>query len=315
MGKTAEDVMKKAISFIGTKESPANSNNVIFNTHYYGREVRGSAYPWCMAYVWDIFRLAGASDLFYDGKKTAYCPTLESWGKSKKLTVDKSKGEYGDIVLFDFSGKGVSGHVGFIVQRNSDGTYKTVEGNTAVGNDANGGCVMYRTRNKSTIRCIIRPKYDEGSFEKKTHETTTTIADFEDLTKNVVFYEKGDEGAKVKDLQTWLISLGYDLGKYGADGDFGNATEKAIIEFQKDYGIEPTGKYDRITNSKVQVLIKTPFKAKALKDTYIRNGAGDGYKAVGVVPKDRVVSIFEVKKDYGKGVAGWAKMNDFKGVK
>ena len=36
---TAKQIMNKAISFIGTKEKPANSNNVIFNTHYYGKEV------------------------------------------------------------------------------------------------------------------------------------------------------------------------------------------------------------------------------------------------------------------------------------
>lgn len=169
MGKTATDVMTKAISFLGTKEIPANSNNVVFNTDYYGKAVSGSAYPWCCSYIWDIFRLAGASLLFYDGKKTAYCPTVESWGKTNKLTVDKSKGQYGDIVLFDFSGKGISGHIGFIVEKNTDGSYKTIEGNTAVGNDDNGGSVMYRTRYQSSIRCIIRPKYEAG---KKTTNTS-----------------------------------------------------------------------------------------------------------------------------------------------
>ena len=90
---TAKQIIDKAISYLGTKESPANSNNVVFNTHYYGRAVSGASYPWCCAFVWDIFRMCGASSLFYDGKKTAYCPTVKNWGTSKGLTIDKNKGQ------------------------------------------------------------------------------------------------------------------------------------------------------------------------------------------------------------------------------
>ncbi len=52
----ASTILKKAKSYIGTKEKPANSNNVKFNTDYYGHSVKGSSYPWCCAFVWDIFR-------------------------------------------------------------------------------------------------------------------------------------------------------------------------------------------------------------------------------------------------------------------
>ena len=33
---TASEVLKLAESYIGVKENPPYSNNVIFNTHYYG---------------------------------------------------------------------------------------------------------------------------------------------------------------------------------------------------------------------------------------------------------------------------------------
>ena len=125
---TPDVIIAQAKKFEGVKESPANSNNVIFNTHYYGHEVKGSAYPWCCAFVWDVFRMCGASKLFYDGKKTALCAAVESWGKNKHLAVsNKNKGKKGDLVLFDFT---------------------------------HGGMVMKRTRSVSLIRCIIRPKYD-----------------------------------------------------------------------------------------------------------------------------------------------------------
>lgn len=53
----------------------------------------------------------------------------------------------------------------------------------------------------------------------------------------------GCEGQDVKQLQTYLIKLGYDLGSYGADGDFGDATEKAVKLFQKAHGLVADGEY------------------------------------------------------------------------
>lgn len=281
MGKTAKDVMTKAISYLNTKEIPANSNNVIFNTHYYGKAVSGSAYPWCCAYVWDIFRLAGASNLFYGGKKTAYCPTVETWGKSNKLTVNKSKGKYGDIVLFDFDGEGESGHIGFIVQKNSDGTYKTIEGNTAVGNDSNGGCVMYRTRSQSSIRCIIRPKYDsekknnqkkdKKTTKSKTESSKYTYKQFvKDIQKAIgakvdgiagketyskcptISKSKNNKHAVVRPLQKYLNATGYPCGT--ADGIAGEKFDTAAKAWAKANGCIADGEFTKKGKSWKKIL-------------------------------------------------------------
>lgn len=48
---TAKMVLDVARSQLGTSEYPKNSNNVIYNTWYYGHAVSGSAYPWCMTFV------------------------------------------------------------------------------------------------------------------------------------------------------------------------------------------------------------------------------------------------------------------------
>ena len=53
----------------------------------------------------------------------------------------------------------------------------------------------------------------------------------------------GSEGADVKEMQTGLIRLGYDLGKWGADGDFGDATEMAVKTFQRDNSLEVDGEF------------------------------------------------------------------------
>lgn len=172
---TAQVVMNLAAKYVGTKEYPPDSNNVIFNTDYYGQRYNA---PWCCTFVWDIFRMANASKLFYDGKKVAYCPYVYDWGKRNKLNVPKSQGRYGDLVLFDWQNNGEADHIGFIVKQYADGSYLTIEGNTAVGNDSNGGEVMYRTRYQYQICMIIRPKYTE--------EDDMTEAEVTKIVKNIL---------------------------------------------------------------------------------------------------------------------------------
>lgn len=52
---------------------------------------------------------------------------------------------------------------------------------------------------------------------------------------------KGDKGEYVTLAQTELMQKGYDLGKWGADGSFGAATEAAVKSFQKDNGLAQDG--------------------------------------------------------------------------
>ena len=56
--------------------------------------------------------------------------------------------------------------------------------------------------------------------------------------------QRGDNGDDVRGLQETLIALGYDLGKWGADGAFGYATEAAVKAFQDDEGLTVTGVAD-----------------------------------------------------------------------
>lgn len=156
----ASTIIEKAKSFIGTTESPPNSNNVIFNTDYYGHPVYGASYPWCMTYVWDIFRMCDASNLFYGGNKTASCPCLMEWAKSIGQFVT---GSYrpGDVLFFNFDSVSDADHTGFCECDN--GSYvTTIEGNTSstnYGSQSNGGGVFRRTRDKSCILGAYRPAY------------------------------------------------------------------------------------------------------------------------------------------------------------
>ena len=168
---TAEKILEIARLQLGIKENPPNSNRVKFNTAYYGQEVSGSAYPWCCAFVWWVFREAGASGLFYGGKRTASCSTLLGFHKAQAV-----QGDYlpGDIIFFNFDGKKNTQHVG--ICEAWDGQYiTTIDGNTAPTNEANGGAVMRRRRAKKYIVGAYRPTYEED---------TMTETDFDKMMDN-----------------------------------------------------------------------------------------------------------------------------------
>lgn len=226
---SANDIIKIAEKEVGTKEYPANSNKVKYNTEYYGREVSGSAYPWCVTFQWGIFQKAGAADLFYGGKKTANCGTLQDYYKKQGRSVTKDY-KPGDFIFFNFSGGSKAEHVGLCVEYNKlKGTITTIDGNTGTTNEANGGAVMYRTRSTKYIVGASRPAYESA---EESRATTYEI----DLPLLV----RGDEGQDVKALQALLTGFGYSTK--GIDGKFGANTEKALKEYQKDNKLSSDGK-------------------------------------------------------------------------
>lgn len=149
---TAAELIEKARSFIGVKEIPAGSNNVLFNDDYYGHPVSGSAYAWCAVFVWDVFRLCNAASLFYDGKKTASCSVVMHWGRLNGLEVPVSDVRAGDLVLFDWNGDRIPDHIGFAAGSISQGSFPTVEGNV-------NSEVRALSRQPSQVCCVLRPKY------------------------------------------------------------------------------------------------------------------------------------------------------------
>jgi hypothetical protein len=61
------------------------------------------------------------------------------------------------------------------------------------------------------------------------------------VTVTLPVLSKGDLGDQVKALQALLIGYGYNLGSWGADGDFGAATDKAVQQYQKKMGLVVDG--------------------------------------------------------------------------
>lgn len=167
-----EKLLSVARKELGTKESPAGSNRVKYNTAYYGREVSGDSYPWCCVFLWWCFREAGLEQLFCGGAKTASCGVLANWAKRNGRFAAKDY-QPGDLVFLRFSGNAIQ-HIGVLERVDGDGSLITIEGNTGAGSDANGGEVQRRMRALRYAAGAFRPKYEE---DKVTQEDFNAMMD------------------------------------------------------------------------------------------------------------------------------------------
>ena len=88
--------------------------------------------------------------------------------------------------------------------------------------------------------------------------TSSNVVDTDDV--EVILSDgilrKGDEGPEVTELQNNLIKLGYSVGRWGADGDFGSGTEEAVMNFQRDYGLDDDGEVGPLTKQAIQKAIE-----------------------------------------------------------
>lgn len=188
---------------LGTKESPPNSNKVKYNTWYYGREVSGSAYPWCMAFVQWCFNEAGAP-LPY---KTASCSALLNWYRKTRPECVVNTPQPGDIIIYNF------GHTG-IVESVGKSTITAIEGNTSSGSSGsqdNGGGVFRRTRSTSYVTAYIRPLAG-GTTETEDNEMLT----YEQWKAYQEQHRKelrdNDSGSWSAEARQWAIDNGLIVG-------------------------------------------------------------------------------------------------------
>lgn len=66
---------------------------------------------------------------------------------------------------------------------------------------------------------------------------------------------RGSRGIDVQSWQSILLNWGSDLGPWGADGVFGNSTEKATKEWQKAHGLKPDGVVGPLTWGKAMMKL------------------------------------------------------------
>ena len=156
-----------------------------------------------------------------------------------------------------------------------------------------GDILVTKTSGHTVVVVSNGPKYEGGVQPKE-----TALGDR--LLKN------GCDGADVKVLQEYLIELGYDLGKWGADGDYGDATELAVRRFQRDCGLDNDGDYGPLTHAALMEIIETIQNELGLTvrieggDCWVRSAPNTDGAKLGVVKRETVLP-------YGGEIAdnGW----------
>lgn len=101
----------------------------------------------------------------------------------------------------------------------------------------------------------------DGTIINPSIKTTPSIPEEqEEVPDDKLVLMKGQSGPGITEMQTMLIACGYSCGNTGADGQFGNNTEKAVIAFQKDHKLTANGMYDLKTRETLTTLYKSQQK-------------------------------------------------------
>ena len=164
---TAKNIIDRAKAELGVCENPPNSNNVKYNTWYYGHEVIGNQYPWCAVFISWLFKPEQGLC-----KKTASCLEMLEWFEKRNQIVKEPQA--GDIVFFKYStNPRRTNHVGLVVSVHGN-VINTIEGNTSINSNDNGGKVMQRNRYNNIV-AYARPKY-QGTLVNVTKKSIEEIA-------------------------------------------------------------------------------------------------------------------------------------------
>jgi len=144
---------------IGTVESPKNSNKT-----KYGVWFGYNGVPWCAEFVsWCYYHAGYPLEPIGFKKGFAGCQTaVAHFKKTNQITKNPQPG---DIVFFDWNGDGRYDHTG-IFERSSinNKSFYSIEGNTSLSNNSNGGEVMLRTRSYKNCIFVHTKILNEGNF-------------------------------------------------------------------------------------------------------------------------------------------------------
>lgn len=190
--------------WIRRKETSTSNANKVIKMYEERKNIKG-----CRA-----FDCSGLGMYWLQNLKKIYPSDLTANGLKGKCArvTNKSLVKAGDFV-FKCNVLGKATHVGYVV----DDGYVVEARGRAYG--------------------VVKRKLSEGGWNWYGRP-----AIWEEETFHLMrILKRGSEGGDVKLVQQRLIELGYSLPKYGADGDFGSETERAVKSFQKTKGLTVDG--------------------------------------------------------------------------
>lgn len=163
---------------------------------------------------------------------------------------------------YSLRSSGAAGHVGIFVERVGDKWITAEGGGSLRGADANKLREEFRSQPSSVIGRRI--KQTNGTVCRLSAPKDVRakdglgrvllgwwrpedigVPDITGSTFNPI--KRGDRGARVTAWQMRLCANGFDLPRYGVDGDFGAETESVTLALQAARGFAPTGVVDHET--------------------------------------------------------------------
>jgi len=166
MANTRTDALAVARSQKGVKESPPQSNNVLFSRWY---KLRG---PWCAMYLsWVLDQVGNRS-----GYRFASTAASVAWARRAGKLRPVKDARPGDIVVRLYTPS--TGHTGMVAAVEGRTTV-TLEGNTSPSNSRDGGEVMERRRSTGWWQYCIGIDYQPALT---THAATAaTMKESDDM--------------------------------------------------------------------------------------------------------------------------------------
>jgi hypothetical protein len=158
--------LNHAVHYLGVHEVPAGSNSGPYITGWLRSAGVPNHNPWCMAFLHAMFAQVGV--ILGGGASVG---NFETWARKHGTIVRVPKP--GDVACYDWNNDRWPDHVGIVhhlaprngeivhwdgtVERTRTGDVIAVEGNTAIGNDSDGGRVMFRPRRQSVCKFVRIP--------------------------------------------------------------------------------------------------------------------------------------------------------------
>ena len=229
-----EKLLNSARADIGYHEGTNNYTKYAetqWDNKFYGWELQHQ--PWCDVFVdyhfTTVFGMNTGAAMTYQvvGKGSALCSASAQFFKNNKAFYDYP--EPGDQIFFKNS-KGIN-HTGIVESVVGLGGTDWSGFTSIEGNSSDRVERRYYTRDKVSVAGFGRPKWELVVDEKEPEDT---------IVVDRLLYI-GTSGQDVVQLQKQLILLGYSCGSCGADGQFGKATQAAVIKFQKANGLVADG--------------------------------------------------------------------------
>lgn len=148
-----QEIANIAFAEVGYEESPKNSNKT-----KYGQWFGLDGLAWCGMFVSWCYDKAGVP-LGNIGFSKGFAGCQTAVAHFKKTGQITTMPKVGDIVFFDWNGDKRYDHTGIFNgwKDREKGVFYTIEGNTSLSNQSNGGEVMSRTRSLNNV-IFVHPK-------------------------------------------------------------------------------------------------------------------------------------------------------------